>query len=205
MKALIIVDLQNDFLPGGPLEVAGGDEIIPVVNRLAEQFELVVATRDWHPANHGSFAIVHAGHQEGETIELNGLSQMLWPVHGVQDTPGAQFPNELNTDRIERVFSKGEDPGVDSYSGFFANGRRKATGLADYLRSRGVDEVYIVGLALDVCVRATALDAVELGFETHVAEDATRAVNMHPEDGALTLNALRDSGVRVVRSDEIVR
>jgi nicotinamidase/pyrazinamidase len=129
MKALLIVDIQNDFLPGGALAVPGGDEVIPVANRLHAQFELVVATQDWHPANHGSFAANHPCRRPGEIIDLNGLSQILWPVHCVQNTPGAAFAPGLDTSRFAALFQKGTDPGIDSYSAFFDNGHRKATGL----------------------------------------------------------------------------
>src|SRR3954464_12124852 len=159
VNALIIVDLQIDFCPGGALPVPQGDLVIPIINRLQEKFELIIATQDWHPANHGSFAANHPGCRIGEMIDLNGLPQILWPMHCVQNTAGAEFAPTLETDRIERIFQKGTDPAIDSYSGFFDNGHRKATGLGDYLKQRGVKSIYIAGLATDYCVKFTALDA----------------------------------------------
>lgn len=203
MKALLVVDVQNDFLPGGALPVPEGDEVIPVANRLMPKFPLVVATRDWHPANHGSFAVAHPGKSPGDVVELDGLQQVLWPVHCVESTPGAQFPDSLETRYIRHVISKGTDPRVDSYSGFFDNARRRATGLVAYLKQNGVRQVFVLGLALDYCVRATALDAADLGYETHLVEDGTRAVNLQPTDGAKAVMEMREAGVRMVRSIEL--
>ncbi len=204
MNALLLVDLQNDFCPGGPLAVPEGDLVIPVANRLAEAFELVVATQDWHPADHGSFAANHPDKKPGDRIELDGLEQILWPVHGVQSTPGAEFHPELNLDRITRVFQKGVDPNVDSYSGFFHHGRRAPTGLGDYLHEQGVKRVYICGLATDYCVAFTALDAAELGFETYVIEDACRGVNLSPGDVDRVLSDMRSLGIQLTTSSGIL-
>ncbi len=204
MNAVILVDIQNDFLPGGTLPVPAGDEVIPVANRVAPHFELVVATQDWHPPDHGSFADNHSGAQPGDVIDLSGLEQVLWPVHCVQGTPGAAFPSELDTSSVARVFRKGTDPSVDSYSGFFDNGRRQATGLADYLKQQGVRGVYILGLATDYCVKFTALDAAELGFKTHVIEDGCRAVELKAGDAARSISELRDAGVIVLRGSEVM-
>jgi nicotinamidase/pyrazinamidase len=201
MKALIVVDVQNDFCPGGALAVPEGDRVVPVVNRLIPRFDMVAATQDWHPADHGSFAANHAGRTPGEVIELDGLAQVLWPVHCVQSTPGAELHPGLNRDRIARVFQKGADKGIDSYSGFFDNGHRKATGLEQWLRERGVAEVYVCGLATDYCVKFTALDAVTLGFKTHVIEDACRGVNLRPGDVEEAIAEMRASGVIVVSSE----
>jgi nicotinamidase/pyrazinamidase len=203
--ALILVDIQNDFLPGGALAVPQGDEVIPVANRLAGHFELVVATQDWHPPNHVSFAVNHPGRKPGDVIYIEGLKQVLWPVHCVQDTPGAQFPPALDTGRIARVFrSKGADPVVDSYSGFFDNARKHATGLETFLRKAGVESVYLLGLATDYCVQATALDALSLGFRTLVVEDGCRAVDLKPGDGQRAIERMQSAGVRIVRSNEIL-
>ena len=158
MKALIVVDVQNDFVPGGALAVPEGDRVVPLCNALANSFDLVVATQDWHPADHGSFAANHPGRKVGEVIDLQGLQQILWPVHCVQNTPGAQFVHGLDTSRFARIFQKGTDPAIDSYSGFFDNGHRRSTGLGDYLRSNNVTDVYVCGLATDYCVKFTALD-----------------------------------------------
>lgn len=204
MKALIVVDLQNDFCPGGALAVPEGDQIVPLVNRLQREFDLVVATQDWHPADHGSFAANHPGRRPGEVLVLAGLPQILWPAHGVQNTPGAEFHPKLNQTRFARVFRKGTDPTIDSYSGFFDNGHRKATGLGDFLKQQGVSEVFICGLTTDYCARFTALDAVALGFKTHVIADACRGVNLHPGDAERALDEMRAGGVLVVDSADLL-
>ncbi len=177
MHALIIVDVQYDFLPGGTLAVPNGDEIIEVVNRIQQDYDLVVATQDWHPADHNSFASVHPGTEPFEVIDLAGLEQVLWPDHCVQGTAGAQLSDQLDTRRIEAIFRKGTDPAIDSYSGFFDNGKRKNTGLAGYLRDRSVTEVSVCGLAADYCVYFTAMDALQSGFDTYIIEDAVRAID----------------------------
>lgn len=177
MKALIVVDLQNDFVPGGSLAVPRGNEIIPLINRLQEMFDLVVATQDWHPKNHLSFASNHPGKNVFDTIRLGGIEQVLWPDHCLQGEKGAMFVKGFDERRVEAIFRKGTDPEIDSYSGFFDNGRRKSTGLGDYLKGRGVKQVYVCGLAAEFCVLYTALDAIELGFETFYIEDATRALS----------------------------
>jgi nicotinamidase/pyrazinamidase len=204
MKALVIVDVQNDFLPGGPLAVPHGDEVIPVANAVAPTFDLVVATQDWHPPDHGSFAANHPGREPGEVVDLNGLEQLLWPVHCVQNTPGAAFPDALDVRRIDRVFKKGTDPAVDSYSGFFDNGRQHATGLHDYLNAHAVCDVYLLGLATDVCVKSTALDAADLGFNTFLIEDGCRAVELHPGDAAKAIDEMRRVGVAIVSSASLL-
>lgn len=198
MKALIIVDIQNDFLPGGALAVPGGEEIIPLVNRLQDKFDLVVATQDWHPAGHGSFASSHPGKKTGEVIMLNGMEQILWPDHCVQGTHGAEFAGGLDVSRIAGIIRKGTDPGIDSYSGFFDNGRKKDTGLHEFLKSNGVDTVYIAGLATDYCVKYTALDAAALGYGTFVIAGATRAVNLKSGDYDRALEEMKAAGMKIV-------
>jgi nicotinamidase/pyrazinamidase len=198
--ALLIVDVQNDFLPGGALAVKDGDLVIPVVNELQAKFSHVIATQDFHPANHGSFAANHPGKGVGEFVELSGLTQILWPVHCVQGTDGANFHLSLNQSQWEAIFQKGKNKEVDSYSGFFDNARRGDTGLGDYLRSAGVNRVFVCGLALDYCVKFTALDALDLGFETFVISDATRAVNLNPEDGNLALEEMEQNGIKILTS-----
>jgi nicotinamidase/pyrazinamidase len=195
MKALIIVDVQNDFCPGGALPVPEGDGVVEVINRIQPEFDLVVATQDWHPTDHGSFAANHPGHRPGELIELAGLPQILWPVHCVQNTPGAELHPRLDRSRIARVFCKGMNPNVDSYSGFFDNGRRQGTGLAEYLKAHGVTDVYVCGLATDYCVKATALDAVALGFKTHLLEEACRGVELREGDVRQAIEEIRRQGV----------
>ena len=200
MKALIIVDVQNDFLPGGALAVPEGDAVISVCNRMAGVFPLVVATQDWHPADHGSFAATHPGRRVFDKIELHGLPQTLWPVHCVQGTPGAELAPDLQRERVTRVFPKGTDPAIDSYSGFFDNGHRRATGLGDWLKAQGVRAVFVGGLATDYCVKCTALDAVQLGFQTHLIADACRGVNLQPGDVDRAVTAMEAAGVRVLDS-----
>lgn len=204
MKALIIVDIQNDFLPGGALAVPRGDEIVAVINRLAAEYPLVVATQDFHPADHKSFATNHPGRDLYEVVDLNGLSQVLWPVHCVQGSEGAELALALRRDLIHEVVPKGQNPEIDSYSGFFDNGRRQATGLDGLLRARGVEEVFVCGLAADYCVKFTALDAVSLGYRTFLIEDATRGVDLHPGDTELAFDELRAAGVKLVSAAEMV-
>jgi nicotinamidase/pyrazinamidase len=194
---LIIVDVQNDFCPGGAFAVSGGDQVVAVINRLQPEFDLVVATQDWHPADHGSFAANHPGRQPGEQIELAGLPQVLWPVHCVQGSKGAELHPGLNRERIARVFQKGADSNIDSYSGFFDNGRRASTGLGEYVKGRGVSDVYVCGLATDYCVKATALDAASLGFKTHLLQEACRGVELRPGDIERAIDEMREHEVIV--------
>ncbi|WP_156307800.1 bifunctional nicotinamidase/pyrazinamidase [Sphingobacterium endophyticum] len=177
MKALIIVDVQYDFLPGGSLEVPRGDEIIPIINNIQKDYDLVVATQDWHPANHLSFASQHEGKLPFEQIDLDGLDQILWPDHCIQESYGSEISEELNTSRIEAIFRKGMDPNIDSYSGFYDNGKRKDTGLSGYLKARKIDEVHVCGLAADFCVYFTAMDSIAEGFKTSIISKATKAID----------------------------
>ena len=202
-QALILVDLQNDFVPGGALGVSEGDQVIPIANRAQQAFELVVASKDWHPPDHGSFAANHPGHHVGEVIDLHGLPQILWPVHCVQNTPGAEFVPGLRTQSIERIFLKGTDRDIDSYSALFDNGHRKSTGLGEYLRERGVRSVYLLGLATDYCVKFTALDARQMGFNVTVIEDGCRGVNLEPVDSQQALEEMRRAGCRIIRSEQL--
>lgn len=202
MRALLLVDLQNDFLPGGALAVADGDLVIPVANALMPRFPHVLATQDWHPADHLSFAAHHPGRSPGEVIDLFGLPQVLWPVHCVQGTAGAEFAPGLMIGGIQAVVRKGQDREVDSYSGFFDNGRRHATGLADELRGRGVTEVWVMGLATDYCVKWTALDAHELGFEVRFVADGSRGVELAAGDCDRAIAELVHRGIRVVSSHD---
>lgn len=203
MRALIIVDVQNDFCPGGALPVPEGDQVVSTINRLQPLFGLVVATQDWHPAAHGSFAKNHPGRHPGEQIKLAGLPQILWPVHCVQGTFGAELHGQLDRSQIARVFPKGTDPRIDSYSGFFDNGHRAATDLGEYLKSQGVADVYICGLATDYCVKFTALDAIALGFRTYLIEDACRGVELRQGDVQQAINDMRERGVSVVSANEV--
>ena len=203
-RALILVDIQNDFVPGGALAVAEGDKVVPVANRIQSAFDLIVATQDWHPANHGSFASQHPGTKPGDVIDLNGIAQVLWPDHCVQRSRGAEFHPGLETRRIAAVFQKGVDPEIDSYSGFFDNGHRRGTGLAEYIRSRNVTDVYIAGLATDYCVKFTALDARSLGLNVFIVEDACRGVNLNPGDSAAAIDQMQAAGVHAITSDDLV-
>ena len=203
MKILIIVDVQNDFCPGGALAVREGDAVVPIINELQSHFDLVVATQDWHPQNHKSFAANHEDKNVGEVIELGGLPQVLWPVHCVQNTNGAAFHPQLNTNKLAHIFRKGEDDAIDSYSGFFDNGHKRATGLGDWLKSHNATEVYVCGLATDYCVKFTALDAQQLGFQTFLIEDACRGVELNAGDIARSIDAMREAGVEVVQSRDL--
>jgi nicotinamidase/pyrazinamidase len=203
-RALIIVDVQNDFLPGGALPVPDGDRVIPIANRLANAFDLVVATQDWHPNNHASFAANHPGHKPGDVIELNGQPQVLWPVHCVQRTAGAEFAKGLDVSQITRVFQKGTDPAIDSYSGLFDNGHLRSTGLGEFLKERGVGEVYLLGLATDYCVKFTALDAVGAGFGVFLVEDGCRGVELRAGDVKTATKEMRQRGVRIIDSESVI-
>ena len=177
MRALILVDIQNDFMPGGSLPVPNGDEIVHTVNLIQHQFDWIIATQDWHPAHHKSFASNHENKHVYDMITLNGIEQILWPDHCVQGTIGAEFHPELVTDHIQTIFRKGTDPEIDSYSGFYDNGHQKSTGLAGYLNGLAINELYVCGLAADFCVYFTARDALRAGFNTTIITDATRAIN----------------------------
>ncbi|MCX5744731.1 MAG: bifunctional nicotinamidase/pyrazinamidase [Proteobacteria bacterium] len=203
MRALILVDLQYDFCPGGALEVADGDATIAVANRLIPRFPIVVATQDFHPADHGSFAVNRPGATVGQLGELGGLPQVMWPVHCMQGTPGVELHAALDRARITRIFQKGTDPAVDSYSGFFDNGQRKSTGLGEWLRAQHVDEVVVLGLATDYCVKATTLDALALGFRATLVTDGCRAVELAPGDGVAAVAAMRAAGATITTSAEL--
>jgi nicotinamidase/pyrazinamidase len=203
MSALIVVDLQNDFLPGGALAVPRGDEVVAVANAVMPVFDRVIATQDWHPANHASFAANHSGRRVGETITLGEATQVLWPVHCVQGTRGAELHEGIDRSRLAAVFQKGTDPRIDSYSGFFDNGHRKATGLGDWLEGRGVRQLYVLGLATDYCVKFTVLDALKLGYEVWVIEDGCRAVDSAPGAGERALAEMRGFGATVIPSGAI--
>jgi nicotinamidase/pyrazinamidase len=198
MKALLLMDIQNDFLPGGALAVPEGDQLIPILNQLQPHFDLVVATQDWHPADHKSFASNHPGKKPFEVINLQGLDQVLWPDHCVQGSAGAAFSPGLELNQVEAIFRKGMNPEIDSYSGFFDNGHLKTTGLADYLRSKNVTQVFVAGLAGDYCVYFTAKDALLEGFKTFLLEDACRPIN--PEGFAQAKADLKHLGGKIIQS-----
>jgi nicotinamidase/pyrazinamidase len=200
MKTLLLIDIQNDFMPGGALAVPGGDEIIPVVNRLMPEFECIVATQDWHPADHGSFATNHIGKLPFEQVELDGLPQTLWPAHCIQQTGGALFAPSLDTRRIARVFSKGMNPRIDSYSGFFDNGHRSSTGLGAWLRQQSILELTIAGVATDYCVKFSVLDALSEGFSVKLHLPACRGVNLNAGDADHAIEAMRNAGAVILES-----
>ena len=203
MDALIVVDVQNDFLPGGALAVPDGDAVIPVINGLLPKFSLVAATQDWHPANHGSFVSQHPQNNVGDLIDLNGLTQVVWPDHCVQGTYGAEFADSLHGAARVNVFPKGTDAMVDSYSGFFDNGHRNATALDGFLKDRNVTRVLVAGLATDYCVKFTALDAISLGFDVVFVKDACRGVNLQPNDVENALKELHEAGVQITDSQSV--
>jgi nicotinamidase/pyrazinamidase len=205
MTALILVDIQNDFLPGGALAVKEGDQIIPIVRQLLEKhFDTIVATKDWHPPNHGSFAVTH-GKRPGEHTILDGIDQILWPVHCVQGTPGADFGPGWDTSKVQKVFYKGTEQNVDSYSTFFDNEHRKSTGLEKYLRDRAITDIYLAGLTTDYCVKYSVLDARTLGFNTYVIQDGCRAVNLEEGDEKHALDSMRTAGAQILNSKQLKR
>ena len=200
--ALIVIDVQNDFCPGGALAVAGGDEIIPRLNALMAEFPVKVLTQDWHPADHASFAANHPGAAPFSSIEMPYGPQVLWPVHCVQGSPGAAFHPGLDTTRADIVIRKGFRPEIDSYSAFFENDRTTPTGLGGYLRERGATEVWLAGLATDFCVGFSALDAARLGFRVTLLTDAARAIDL---DGSLdrAMSEMAAAGVALARASEL--
>jgi len=199
MRALLLVDLQNDFMPGGALAVSEGDQVVAAANRLLARNPLAFASQDWHPAGHGSFASSHPGKKPFDVIDLHGLEQTLWPDHCIQDTPGAEFHKDLHAAKITQVVRKGTDPAVDSYSAFFDNAERRRTELDQVLRSRDVDELAVMGLATDFCVRATVLDARKLGYRVLLAVDGCRAI----QDPAAALREMSLAGAEIVSSDQL--
>lgn len=201
MKALLVVDVQNDFCPGGALAVEDGDTIVEGINRVAQEFGIVVTTQDWHPQNHGSFASNHSGAKPFDLGTLSDRDQVLWPDHCVQNNHGAEFHPELQVSG--RNFVKGTNPDADSYSGFFDDDGA-STGLDEYLKSKNVTEVYICGLATDFCVKFTGLDALKQGYETVVLEDLCKGVNMGPADSDKALNELHNAGGAIEQSTSIV-
>ncbi|MCW0182409.1 MAG: bifunctional nicotinamidase/pyrazinamidase [Zavarzinia sp.] len=201
---LLVVDVQNDFCPGGRLAVPDGDAVVPVINRLARAFAHVVLTQDWHPPGHRSFASAHDGRQPFETVDMPYGAQTLWPDHCVQGTAGAALHGDIDIQNSQLLLRKGWHPGIDSYSAFFENDRRTPTGLAGYLRERGLTRVFIAGLALDFCVRYSAEDAHDAGFEAVVVEDACRAIDLA---GSLddAHRAFTGRGIARVKAGDVTR
>lgn len=201
MRALILTDIQNDFLPGGALAVNSGNEIIPIINEILKYpFDIIVASKDWHPIDHCSFAKTH--HKNvGDVVYINHLAQILWPVHCVQDTLGASFSPALHKSKILKTFHKGSDKQIDSYSAFYDNGHLRTTGLGEFLKEHKVTEVYLVGLTTEYCIKYSALDAKRLGFDTYVILDACRPINLQPTDEQEAVSEMKKAGVHIVSSD----
>ena len=204
-SALVMVDIQNDFCQGGSLAVPQGDAIVELANALQPHFDLVIATQDWHPQDHTSFAANHHDRKVGEVIELDGISQIMWPVHCVQNTTGAQFHPQLEVSRINKIVHKGADRLIDSYSAFYDNAHLRSTGLGDYLQEHGVEEVYIIGLATDYCVKYSCLDAASLNLKTHVIIDACRGIDLKPGDIDKALTEMVAVGVDIISSEKILK
>ena len=202
-SVLLVVDAQVDFCPGGNLAVPGGDEVIPIINRLSPRFRRIVATQDWHPRNHVSFASNHPGSKPFDVIRGPEGEQVLWPDHCVPGTPGAEFHPDLDTLRFDLIVRKGTDPALDSYSAFFENDHRTPTGLHYYLEGLSVETVYLAGLALDVCVYYSVMDAVQLGFSTVVVHDGCRGIDSPPGTLKARLAEMEEAGARVLRSAEL--
>lgn len=201
MKTLIIIDAQNDFMPGGPLEVPFGDAIVPVINKLQSFFDLIVATQDWHPKEHKSFASNHFAGKPFEKKLLHGTLQTLWPDHCIQGTKGAEFHKNLETDRLAIILRKGMDPEIDSYSGFYDNNHQVSTGLAGYLKDKGVTEIFFCGLAADICVYYSILDSILEGFSAVLIEDASKP--LYPDKFDDIKCELAKVGVRILTSDKL--
>lgn len=197
MEALIVVDVQNDFCPGGALAVKDGDRVAPFINRIRQDFPLVVFTQDWHPSDHASFASNHPGRKPYDQIELHGQPQTLWPDHCVQNSRGADFHADLERKPADPVFRKGSLKEVDSYSGFLDNDHRHETGLREFLRKQGVDRVTVVGLATDYCVKFTVKDARQFGFGVTVLREGCRAVNLDPKDEERAYAEMTAAGAHV--------
>lgn len=202
--ALILVDLQNDFFPGGSLGVPGAHAIFPLANTLQTHFDTVIATKDWHPKNHGSFASNHPGHKLYDIVDLDGIPQVLWPDHCVQGSSGSEFHPELQTERIKKVIYKGTDPSIDSYSTFFDNAHRKSTDLDPYLSDYEIENIYLMGLATDYCVLYSALDAVKLGYNCYVIIDGCFGINKNPGDIEKAIDLMKQAGAHIIDSQTIL-
>ncbi|MCW9706525.1 bifunctional nicotinamidase/pyrazinamidase [Fodinibius salsisoli] len=203
MNALLIIDVQNDFCPGGALEVPNGDQIIPTINALSKRFDVVIQTQDWHPAGHSSFASSHEGKQPFDTTDMPYGTQVLWPDHCVQGSDGADFHPDLNTDRSQLIVRKGFRKEIDSYSAFFENDESTTTGLTGYLQARDIDKLYAVGLATDFCVKWSVMDGLKEGFELFVVEDAVKGIDL---EGSVeqAWTEMMGAGAKKVSSEELL-
>lgn len=204
MKALLIVDVQNDFCPGGKLPVPGGDAVVPVINSLIDPFDIIIQTQDWHPSTHTSFASNHDNKEPYSTIDLDYGTQVLWPDHCIQGSKGAEFHSELNTEKTQVIIRKGFRENIDSYSTFYENDQITVTGLAGYLREREIKELYTAGLATDFCVKWSILDGIDEGFKMYLVQDAVRGINLN---GSLqtALDDMKEKGAVFVTSDQILK
>ena len=200
--ALVLIDIQNDFCPGGALAVDKGDEIVEISNKIQEQFKIKIITQDWHPSTHKSFASNHEGKEPLSTVEMFYGQQVLWPNHCIQGTEGSKFHSKLITDSADLIIRKGFRPEIDSYSAFFENDQKTPTGLDGYLKSRGVNKIYLCGLALDFCVYFSAIDGAELGYNVNVIQDACRAIDL---DGSLekSLNDMKSKDVKLLSTSDL--
>lgn len=201
MKTLIIIDVQNDFMPGGHLEVSHGNQIVPVINKIQGYFDLVLATQDWHPKEHKSFASNHFGKKPFDRMMLNGVQQTLWPDHCIQGSYGAELHKDIESNRIAAIFRKGMDPEIDSYSGFYDNNHELTTGLSGYLKEKGVTEIHFCGLAADICVYYTILDSILEGFTSVLVEDASQP--LYPDKFDDVKCELAKLGVLIITSNEL--
>lgn len=203
MKALLVVDIQNDFCPGGALAVPNGDTIVPTVNKLVNVFDAVIQTQDWHPAGHSSFASSHKGKELYDTVEMDYGTQVLWPDHCIQGSMGAEFHPELNTLKTQVVIRKGFRREIDSYSTFFENDQETTTGLTGYLDQCGITDLYTVGLATDFCVKWSILDGIDEGFNMHIVKDAVKGIDL---DGSLDAawDEMKEKGVNIVTSEDLL-
>jgi nicotinamidase/pyrazinamidase len=203
-KALILIDLQNDFFPGGALGVAGAEAVIPIANILQDYFSIIIATQDWHPAQHKSFASNQPGKKVYDRIDLQGISQVLWPDHCLQNSQGAELHPQLRRDKITKIITKGTDVNIDSYSGFFDNAHKKDTGLNAYLKSLGIEEVYILGLATDYCVQYSVIDAANLGYTTFLIEDGCFGIEQAPGDIEQSKQNMLRAGALMINSKTLM-
>jgi nicotinamidase/pyrazinamidase len=202
-SALLVTDVQNDFCPGGSLAVKDGDQVVPVINRIMRYFTRIVATQDWHPLGHMSFARNHPGKKVYDVAEINGMKQVLWPAHCVQGTAGADFHPALNTESFSLIVRKGMNPMIDSYSTFVENDKKTVTGLEGYLKVLHIEHLYLTGLATDYCVFYSALDAVDLGFQTYVILDACRGVDVPDGNVAKSVSAMKERGIIMTSFSEL--
>ena len=203
-NALLVVDVQNDFCPGGALAIQAGDNVIPVINQIQPIFDTIIATRDWHPSNHVSFAVTHPGKNVYDVIDINGISQVLWPPHCVSGSMGAAFHPDLETDRFKLILHKGMNSALDSYSVFLENDKKTPTGLDGFLRSLEITRIFLSGLATDYCVFYSAMDAISFGFETCVVIDACCGVDIPERNIEKAIRLMKSSGIKIISSLELL-